>query len=137
MVSLLSVVSIIDNRNGKGSTTDMFNEDCGKPREHKVHSKRSLVVWWKSVTPETRVLKSVRGRNVSRESRWRSNISSWCLFVILKVRLRLVGNCFGGCLEVLLFHFTPACCRLRTATVNAQGLYHPHQKFSIDYGTVP
>lgn len=47
MVSLLSVVFIKDNRNDKGSTTDMFNEDCGKPREHKVHSKRSLVVWWK------------------------------------------------------------------------------------------
>lgn len=76
-------------------------------------------------------------RNVSRESRWRSNISSWCFFVIWKARSRLVGNCFHGWLEVLLFHFSPACCRLRTAIVNARLLYQPHQKVSIYYGTVP
>lgn len=51
MVSLLSIVFILDNRNNKGSTTDMFHEDCGKPWEHKVHSRRPLVVWCKSVTP--------------------------------------------------------------------------------------
>lgn len=35
MVALLSIVFFLDNRNDKGSTTDIFHEDCGKPWEHR------------------------------------------------------------------------------------------------------